>query len=80
LNERRYEMQKSVSDLGAGAYLLMHGWKPLGRRGKDIIFDVDEADVSEFDDLQLRYLTSEFHRFDACIMSLKKMGECRVKE
>jgi len=73
-------MRKTVSDLGAGAYLLMHGWKPLGRRGKDIIFDVDEKDTIEFNDLQLNYLTSEFHRFDACIMSLKKMGECRGHE
>lgn len=73
-------MLKAVSDLGAGAYLLMHGWKPLGRRGKDIVFEVPEEDGPEFDDLQLRYLTSEFHRFDACIMSLKKMGECRLKE
>ena len=73
-------MQRTVSDLGAGAYLLMHGWKPLGRRGKDIIFDVKEEEVVEFDSLQLNYLTSEFHRFDACIMSLKKMGQCHIKE
>ena len=73
-------MIKHVSDLGAGAYLLMHGWKPLGRRGKDILFEVAESEMGEFDKLQLNYLTSEFHRFDACIMSLKKMGECHIKE
>lgn len=73
-------MQKAVGDLGAGAYLLMHGWKPLGRRGKDIVFEVKSEEVEEFEDRQLQYLTSEFHRFDACIMSLKKMGNCKIKE
>ena len=70
-------MITSVSDLGAGAYLLMHGWKPLGRKGKDIMFEVSDEESKEFNALQLQYLTGEFHRFDACIMSLKKMGEYR---
>jgi hypothetical protein len=68
-------MIKTVGDLGAGAYLLMHKWKPLGRSGKDILFEVSAAEEKEFEALQLQYLTSEFHRFDACIMSLKKMRE-----
>lgn len=75
----RHEMkknQKSVSDLGAAAYLLMHDWKVIGRRGKDIFFLLTDDHTSEkFDQLTLDYLSSEFHRFDACIMSLKKIGE-----
>lgn len=68
--------QKSVSDLGAAAYMLMHDWKVMGRRGKDIFFLLDEEKTSEkFDQLTLDYLSSEFHRFDACIMSIKKIGE-----
>lgn len=68
--------QKSVSDLGAAAYLLMHDLKVIGRKGKDIYFVVDDKCNSEqFDQLTLDYLSSEFHRFDACIMSLKKIGE-----
>lgn len=70
-------MVKTVSDLGSGAYLLMHSFQPLGRRGKDILFEVAEKDVKEFESIQLQYLTSEFHRFDACIMSLKKMNDYR---
>jgi len=70
-------MLKAVSDLGAGAYLLMHGWKPLGRKGKDIMFEVSDTETQEFESRQLEYLTGEFHRFDACIMSLKKMQEYR---
>ncbi len=68
--------QKSVSDLGAAAYLLMHELKVIGRKGKDIYFLLDDkTSTSQFDQLTLDYLSSEFHRFDACIMSLKKIGE-----
>lgn len=68
--------QKSVGDLGAAAYLLMHEFKVMGRRGKEIVFQIDEDHSPEkFDRLTLDYLSSEFHRFDACIMSLKKIGE-----
>lgn len=68
--------KKSVSDLGAAAYLLMHEFKVIGRRGKEIFFALNENHTSEqFDRLTLDYLSSEFHRFDACIMSLKKIGE-----
>lgn len=68
--------QKSVSDLGAAAYLLMHDIKVIGRKGKEIFFSLDERlSAQQFDQLTLDYLSSEFHRFDACIMSLKKIGE-----
>ena len=67
--------KKSVSDLGAAAYILMHDYKVIGRRGKDIYFLVDDGDNEEFDRLNMDYLSSEFHRFDSCIMSLKKIGE-----
>ena len=68
--------QRSVSDLGAAAYLLMHDLKVIGRKGRDIHFVLDPKHTSEqFDQLTLDYLSSEFHRFDACIMSLKKIGE-----
>lgn len=65
----------SVSDLGAGAYLLMHGFKVVGRRGRDFYFEVSEADQEDFEHKKLEYLSSEFHRFDSYIMSLKKIGE-----
>lgn len=68
--------RKSVSDLGAAAYLLMHDFKVIGRKGKDIYFALNDKHTPEqFDRLTLDYLSSEFHRFDACIMSLKKIGE-----
>ena len=68
--------QKSVSDLGAAAYLLMHELKVIGRKGKEIFFLLDDkCKPANFDQLTLDYLSSEFHRFDACIMSLKKIGE-----
>lgn len=68
--------QKSVSDLGAAAYVLMHEFRVIGRKGREIFFQLDEKHTAEkFDQLVLDYLSSEFHRFDACIMSLKKIGE-----
>lgn len=68
-------MQKTVSDLGAGAYLLMHGYRVIGRRAKDFMFEVSESDENDFEQRKLEYLSSEFHRFDSYIMSLKKIGE-----
>ena len=69
------KVRKEVSDLGAGAYLLMHGYPVIGRRGKAIVFEVEKSGADEFDQRTMEYLSSEFHRFDACLMSLKKIGE-----
>jgi hypothetical protein len=68
-------VQKDVSDLGAGAYLLMLGYKVIGRKGKSIIFEVEETGSREFEQNTLEYLSSDFHRFDSCLMSLKKINE-----
>lgn len=72
-------MKKTVSDLGAGAYLLMHGYKVIGRRGREFIFEIGESEEAEFEQRKLEYLSSEFHRFDSYIMSLKKIGEYTPK-
>jgi|SRR5262252_112385 len=69
------KLQKGVSDLGAAAYILMHDHKVVGRQGKSIFFEIDDEQGPEFDDLKLEYLSSEFHRFDSCLMSLKKIDE-----
>ena len=66
---------KEVSDLGAAAYLMMHGYKVVGRRGKSILFEVEQKSLRELEQCTLDYLSSEFHRFDSCLMSLKKVGE-----
>lgn len=68
-------VEKEVSDLGAGAYLMMHGYKVIGRKGKSIIFEVEEDGVRVFEQRTMEYLSSDFHRFDSCLMSLKKIGE-----
>jgi hypothetical protein len=72
-------MKKTVSDLGAGAYLLMHGYRVIGRKAKDFIFEINESEETEFEQRKLEYLSSEFHRFDSYIMSLKKIGEYSPK-
>lgn len=72
---------KFVTDLGAAAYIMMHKYKVVGRRGKSIYFEVTEGeDAEKFDMLMMDYLSSEYHRFDSCLMSLKKIGEYMPKE
>lgn len=66
------KIQRKISDLGACAYLLMHGYRVTGQKDKAFLFEIETNDIREFDDKQLEYLSSEFHRFDACLMSLKK--------
>lgn len=68
-------IRKSTGDIGIAAYVLMHGFKVLGKKNKDIIFTVEEKESTEFDSCCLEYLSSDFHRFDACLMALKKVGE-----
>jgi hypothetical protein len=68
-------VHKSIGDLGAGAYLLMHGYKVVGRKQRQIVFEVEESALREFDSRTMEYLSSEFHRFDSCLMSLKKLNE-----
>lgn len=62
-----------ISDLGMSAYLLMHGFTCMGKQGRDVIFEVEKTGLRELETRKRAYLTSEFHRFDACLMSLKKM-------
>jgi regulator of sigma D len=66
---------RKVSDLGAAAYMLMHGHKLIGRQGNTIVFEVEHKDIDEFEQRLLDYLSSEYHRFDSCLMSLKKINE-----
>jgi hypothetical protein len=68
-------MQKPVPDLGAAAYLKMHGFKCAGRRGRNFYFEVAEEDLEKFDMLNLEYVNSSYHAFDSAIMCLKKIGE-----
>jgi hypothetical protein len=67
---------KFVTDLGAAAFLLMHKFKLIGKKGRAFYFDINSKDEDkQFDELNLQYTTSEFHDFDSKLMSLKKIGE-----
>lgn len=70
---------RDISDLGASAYLLMHGFKVVNRTDKTVVFEIYEREGEEFEDKQREYLRSEFHRFDSCLMSLKKWRASRYK-
>jgi hypothetical protein len=71
------KVRKYIDDLGAAAYIMMHHYEVIGkRRGKSsYCFEIEEEDIDKINKLYRTYLNSEFHRFDSCIMSLKKIGE-----
>lgn len=68
-------IRKSVEDLGVAAYLRMHGFKVIGRKGKSVYFELNAADGPEFDKSSFEYVNSPFHEFDSHLMSLKKIRE-----
>ncbi len=74
--------QKTVSDLGVAAYLLMHeyrqnniGIKVVAKKGRYVHFSVPEGKNEAFDRLSYEYLPSQFHSYDSNLMALKKIGE-----
>lgn len=67
---------KFVTDLGAAAFLLMHKFKLLGKKGRAFYFEINsKEEETQFDELNLQYASSIFHDFDSKLMSLKKIGE-----
>ena len=74
MNDKEIGVNKVVSDLGACAYLMMHGFKVSGKRDKSFVFEVNHNDINDFEEKQVEYLSSDFHRFDSCLMSLKKLN------
>jgi hypothetical protein len=64
-----------ITDLGAAAYVLMKGYDVVGREGQKFFFNIKEKGTDAFQRRRLDYLSSEFHRFDSCLMSLKKIGD-----
>jgi hypothetical protein len=68
-------MVKQIRDIGIAAYLVMHDFKLCDKQEKNFIFSIDNSENKKFEDLKISYLSSEFHHFDSCIMSLKKLEE-----
>ena len=67
------KVRKSIEDLGAAAYLRMHGFIVVGRKGKVFYFDVLDKDEEAFCETTFEYPNSPYHEFDAHIMALKKL-------
>lgn len=68
-------MMKQIRDIGIAAYLVMHDYKLSDKQEKNFIFVIEPSENKKFEDLKISYLSSEFHHFDSCIMSLKKLEE-----
>lgn len=67
------KINKHITDLGAAAYLMMFKYKIVSKKGKSIYFEMTEKEESGFDSLVMEYLSSDFHKFDSCLMSIKKL-------
>jgi hypothetical protein len=68
-------MKKEIRDIGIAAYLLLHSFKLTSKKDRSFIFDIATEREKEFEDMKLSYLASEFHHFDSCLMSLKKLDD-----
>jgi hypothetical protein len=78
LDEYPYPISSSkyVTDLGAAAFLLMHKFKVVGKKGRSFYFEIhSQEEELQFDETNFQYTASEFHDFDSKLMSLKKIGE-----
>lgn len=77
MKEMTESIHKFVNDLGVAAYVLMHGYIVIGKRGRSIYFEcANEQEAKEFDRLVLEYQPpNEFYTFDSCLMFLKKINE-----
>ena len=75
-------LHKFVNDLGLAAYILMHGYVVIGKKGRSIYFECEnDESAKEFDLLILEYQTpNDFYTFDSCIMFLKKINEYMPEE
>lgn len=71
------KIRRSVEDLGIAAYLKMHAYRVLGKRGRYVFFELGDHEEQEFNNLITEYLNSEFHNFDHHLMSIKKLPEYR---
>lgn len=73
----------TVEDMGAAAYLNLHGYKISSKNGRQYVFEAvaESPDARsrsrDFNRTKFDYLSSQFHDFDAKLMSLKKMGDYR---
>lgn len=70
-------IHRFVNDLGVAAYILMHGYVVIGKKGKSIYFECENEEAStNLDQLVLEYQPpNEFYTFDSCLMFLKKINE-----
>lgn len=75
-------IHKFVNDLGIAAYLLMHGYAVIGKKGRSIYFECQSEDEAcEFDKLVLEYQPpNDFYTFDSCLMFLKKINDHEPEE
>ena len=64
---------KEIDDLGIAAYVVLHGFKLVGRKGKVFYFDIYKREEDDFHQTLFDYVNSECQKFDSELMALKRM-------
>jgi hypothetical protein len=75
MTDTEKQVRKQISDLGIAAWLNMHGYKFVGKKGRTVYFDIKETEVKEFEKLYFEYFDSLCSKFDMCLLNIKKFGE-----
>jgi len=72
---------KFVNDLGVAAYLLIHGYTVVGKKGRSIYFEChSDNEAREFDNLIMDYQPpNDYYTFDSCLMFLKKISDTDIE-
>lgn len=76
--EKNEKVMKVLQDLGEASYALLHAYQLMGRQGKKVYFLIDKNELKNFEDLMLEYMTSDFYKFDSCLVAVKRIPESRT--
>jgi len=68
-------MRSPIDDMGVAAYLRMHGFKIVGKKGRNYYFEYPIREENEFKRCTFEYVNSPYHDFDSHLMAIKKLKE-----
>ncbi len=75
MSEKIVKIRKIVEDIGTSAFLKLHGFAVIGRKGKAIYFEINKEDEEDFNRKSFEYVNSAFYSFDSCVLAIKKIKE-----
>lgn len=66
-------MIKEIEDVGVAAYLRLHGFKVIGKRGRAYYFSVKPDEEVSFNEAMFDFPNSPYHDYDSHLIALKKL-------